>query len=288
VSGTRPEIAIRRAAVDDYPAFTRLFPELGIDDPLPSRAVWASAYVPFTRVATGDAKVLGYCYCQEYDDTGYVRNVAVAPGARRRGVGRALMEATARHLRSIGKTHWRLNVGPRNDAALALYEGLGMRTLYPSRAVRVPWTSLAALPAVGAATRARASGAARVRAPSPGSLTVRVLSPSRDAEVERLFDLPRGQLASLRDVGRLLFEAVADVAGRCIGLAVLAPAFPGAFPFRVVEVEAVRPLVEEMRAHVKGGAPLNLVIDDDERVVALLVEAGAEPRGDFLHLAGPL
>jgi ribosomal protein S18 acetylase RimI-like enzyme len=285
VGDARPAIVLRRATIDDYPAFARLFPELGVDDPLPSREAWASAYVPFTRVATDDTRargraddagaggadggeVVGYCYCQEYDDTGYVRNVAVAPGARRRGVGRALMEATGRHLRALGKTQWRLNVAPKNSAAIALYEGLGMRTLYASRAVRVPRASLGALPESGN--------------------TVRVLPPARDAQVERLFALPRGQLGSLRDIGRLLFEAVADAAGPCLGLAVFASAFPGAFPFRVVEIAAVRPLVDEMYAHVAGGAPLNLVIDDDERVVELLVAAGAEARAEFLHLGGVL
>jgi GNAT superfamily N-acetyltransferase len=264
----RPLISIRRATIDDYAAFARLFPELGVDDPVPSPEAWARAYVPFTRVATDDAEVLGYCYCQEYDDSGYVRNVAVAPGARRRGVGRALMEATARHLRVLGKTHWRLNVGPKNGAAIALYESLGMRTLYPSRAVRVPRTSLAALPAAG--TR------------------VRILPPAREAEVERLFGLPRGQLGSLRDIGRLLFEAVAGPTTPCLGLAVFAPTFPGAFPFRVVEIGALRPLIGEMYARTDGDAPLNLVIDADERVVKLLLDAGAEARAEFLHLAGPL
>jgi GNAT superfamily N-acetyltransferase len=261
-------VVIRRASAADYQAFARLFPALGVDDPLPGPEAWVSAYVPFTLIAAEDADVLGYCYTQEFDDTGYVRNVVVAPGARRRGVGRALMEATAWHLRAQGKAHWRLNVGPRNPAALALYESLGLRTLYASRALRVPWQAATSLPA------------------SPAQ--VHELPPARDEELEVQFALPRGQLAHARGVGRLVLAAATSAAARCLGLAVFSPAFPGAFPFRAVEDAAVRSLVEAMHRHVPACPHVSLVIDDDEPLVRLLLATGAEARGDFLHLAAPL
>ncbi|HVR01745.1 MAG TPA: GNAT family N-acetyltransferase [Polyangia bacterium] len=261
-------VVIRRASAADYPAFTRLFPQLGVDEPLPGADAWASAYVPFTLIAAEGADVLGYCYTQELDDTGYVRNVVVAPSARRRGVARALMEATAWHLRAQGKAYWRLNVGPRNAAALALYESLGLRTLYASRALRVPWQSATSLPA----SRAQVHG----------------LPPARDEELEREFALPRGQLAHARGVGRLVLAAAPSDDARSLGLAVFSPAFPGAFPFRAREDAAVRSLVEAMHTHVPACPHVNLVIDDDEPLVRLLVAAGAEVRGDFLHLAAPL
>jgi ribosomal protein S18 acetylase RimI-like enzyme len=265
------EVAVRLATADDYGAFTRLFPELGVDELLPTSAVWSTAFVPYTRVAQSlidGPEILGYCYAQEYDDTGYVRHLVVAPGARRRGVGRALMLATGRHLRAAGKTGWRLNVGASNAAAHALYARLGMRTLYASTAVRVPWTSLPALP------EARAQ--------------VRELPPARDAEIERLFALPRGQLTAARGTKRLILGALAE-AGACAGLAVFSPAFPGAFPFRALDQAAARPLLEAMRPHVEALCPyVNLVIDDDEPLARLLTAAGAEVRASFLHLGGAL
>jgi len=260
-------VAIRRASIEDYPTFVRLFPELGIDDPVPGRDAWAAGYAPFTLMASGDgADALGFAFTQEYADTGYVRNVVVAPEARRRGVGRALMEATARHLRGAGKARWRLNVGPQNVAARALYESLGMRALYTSRAVRLPWATAAALPA--------------------SDEVVDEGAPARDAELEALFDLPRGQLAAQRGVGRVVLAARAGE--RLRGVAVFAPAFPGAFPFRALERGAARRLIEAMRARVADRSHVNLVIDDDEGLVSLLVAAGAEVRGAFLHLAGAL
>jgi hypothetical protein len=143
-----------------------------------------------------------------------------------------------------------------------------MKVVYPSRAIRVPWTSVGSLPTV--------------------PIAVRILPPARDAAVEGQFALPRRQLASARGIGRLLLEATADGTGPSLGLAVLAPAFPGAFPFRVVDSHVIRPLLEAMHAHVPESTHVNLVVDDDERVVKLLVDAGAEVRGEFLHLVGAL
>jgi len=259
-------VVIRRASIDDYPTFTRLFPDLGIDDPIPGRDAWATGYVPFTLIAHADADTLGFAFTQEYADTGYVRNVVVATEARRRGVGRALMEATARHLRAAGKSRWRLNVSPQNLAARALYGSLGLRTLYASRAVRLPWSAAAALPASNA--------------------VVEESSAARDAELEALFDLPRGQLDAQRGMGRFVFAA--HDGGRPRGVAVFAPAFPGAFPFRALDRGAARRLVEVMRARVADRAHVNLVIEDDEALVSLLVVTGGEVRGDFLHLEGAL
>jgi RimJ/RimL family protein N-acetyltransferase len=49
----------------------------------------------------------------------------VAQGARRQGVGRALLEAAERWARSSGIAKIELHVFPYNDAALALYERAG-------------------------------------------------------------------------------------------------------------------------------------------------------------------
>jgi len=55
--------------------------------------------------------------------------VYVAPGARRRGVGRRLMEeALARLARAPGIEVVQLGVGVSNPAARALYEAMGFRT----------------------------------------------------------------------------------------------------------------------------------------------------------------
>ena len=49
----------------------------------------------------------------------------VARGSRRRGVGRALMEAAEEWARGVGVRKLELHVFPHNEPALALYESLG-------------------------------------------------------------------------------------------------------------------------------------------------------------------
>ena len=259
---------VRRASADDYPAFARLFPELLVDDPVPSLDTWSSVLAPSTWIAARDGEVLGYCFFQEYADTGYVRNVVVSPNARRGGVGRALMHATAEHLRSRGKGSWRLNVKPSNQAALALYERMGMRAKYSAKSLRLPWAASRALPA--------------------GSAVIRDLTPDRDAALESLFDLPRGQLAAARGLQRILLEAISSDGRSSVGLAVFDPKFPGAFPFRVTELGAVAPLLTAMHQHVPMDEHVNLVAEDDERLADLLGSVGARLRDEILHMEGVL
>lgn len=63
-----------------------------------------------TRVAGGEAEIL---------------TLAVAPAARRRGLGRALMLAAAARAASLGAAAMFLEAGTGNDAALALYARMG-------------------------------------------------------------------------------------------------------------------------------------------------------------------
>jgi ribosomal-protein-alanine N-acetyltransferase len=64
------------------------------------------------RVAAGEMEVL---------------TIAVPPWARRRGVGRALMQAALTLARQAGASACFLEVDVANDAAIALYERLGFR-----------------------------------------------------------------------------------------------------------------------------------------------------------------
>jgi hypothetical protein len=159
---------------------------------------------------------------------------------------------------------------PSNGAALALYRRMGLCPKYSAKSLRLPWSLLDALPS--------------------GTATVEIQHAQGDAAVERAFDLPRGQLANARTMGRLILVARSREgrAGPATGLAIFDAKFPGAFPFRVRELGALRPLLEAMRRYVPSDVYINLVAEDDERLVALLTDAGASLRHDILHLEGAL
>jgi GNAT superfamily N-acetyltransferase len=259
-------LGIRPARSDDYAAFAHLQPQMGSGDPTPGEEAWLSNIAPGTLVATLADKVAGYCFWQEYDDTGYVRNVVVDSTARRMGIGRALMRATAAHLRARGKTSWRLNVKPDNVAAIALYASMGMQTAYAGKAFLLPWRAVASLPSYGAA--------------------ISVARADRDAALEAAFALPAGQLARSRLIGRTIFEASDSTA--ILGFADFNPRFPGAFPFRVVDPRVARDLLTAMRALVPADDAVNLTVEDDEPLAILFLQAGARLRMEILHMVGGL
>jgi GNAT superfamily N-acetyltransferase len=282
-------LIVRRAGTSDYPTFARLFPELQVDDPAPERAAWEVGLAPWTWIAEvangtpGTASALGYLYCQEYLDTGYVRHVVVDPQARRSGVGRALMRFVGDALRQAGKSRWCLNVKPANVAALRLYESLGLEVAYPAVVIRLPCAAIAALGA---------------RSTSADGRAVRLLTPQRFALVEGGFGLPRGQLDAAARQGRLLMEAISDPLEQQapIGLAAFdlsSPSFPRAFPFRLRDGRVLVPLLQALKSHALPSSDhvllvLELVNADERAAVDRLVTAGAIVRDQVFHLAGRL
>jgi ribosomal protein S18 acetylase RimI-like enzyme len=74
--------------------------------------------------ARADGELAGVALCWK---TGFVKDLAVHPAYRRRGIGRALLLHVIEEYRRRAVSTIELKVDARNDAALALYESLGMR-----------------------------------------------------------------------------------------------------------------------------------------------------------------
>jgi ribosomal-protein-alanine N-acetyltransferase len=72
---------------------------------------------------------LGMIVCRAAVDDAEVLTIAVTPGAQRRGIGRALIEAAARAGCAAGATAMFLEVAVDNVSALALYERAGFRRI---------------------------------------------------------------------------------------------------------------------------------------------------------------
>lgn len=261
-------IAIRAALPADYPSYAQLFAELLIDDPVPSLELWLKEFAPTTWVAAEGGDVIGYCYVQAYADDGHVQNIVVAPWARNKGVGFALMQTAADHFRALGKAHWRLNVRADNTAALALYGSFGFQRQYSTKLERLPWSAMSALP--------------------PSDARVQELSPGRDQHVEQYFELTTGLLARLRDRGRTPLEATSRDGSETLGLAVFDQRLQRARPFRVIDVRAIAPLLETMRVLAPSSEHISLLADNDSRLAEILEGAGAEVRLETLHMRAAL
>jgi ribosomal-protein-alanine N-acetyltransferase len=77
----------------------------------------------------GGAALLGYVVAMIIADEGEIADLAVAPSARRRGVGGLLLDLAASQARDAGVHSIYLEVRESNSAAIALYESRGFGTI---------------------------------------------------------------------------------------------------------------------------------------------------------------
>ena len=122
---------IRDYAKEDLPAV------LAIQSACPQAAQWLAAdYAhlannpgPLLLVAEVDVEavpqVAGFAAFHQLFEDADLRNLAVAPECRRRGVARALIEAACHRLQQAGAKRLFLEVRVSNEPALLLYYSLG-------------------------------------------------------------------------------------------------------------------------------------------------------------------
>lgn len=261
---------IRPATAADYEAFARMFPELKTPDPTPSAATWERDLVPTTAIVEVDGAVCGYCYVQTLADAGYVRHLVVTPEGRGKGLGRALMDAALGTFRAAGAREMHLNVDPTNTPAVRLYESLGLRVAYGTRAVRFDWSLVNRLP------------------PKSGAHG-RELSREEHPAFEERFGMPKGLLAAQLAREGMCIIGLAGEDGAPLGVAAFNPPFPGAFPFKLAHEDWARPLLEAMRPRRSPlHADLQLVIENQPALAHRLVAEGARVVLDIVHMQGPI
>jgi ribosomal protein S18 acetylase RimI-like enzyme len=99
----------------------------------------ASARVWVARDEAG-GRVVGFLAARVRREVMHVEGLAVGKGARRRGMGRALVRAAVEHARDEGLRAVGLHVSVTNPGAVALYEAQGfvvtrrLREFYPPHA----------------------------------------------------------------------------------------------------------------------------------------------------------
>jgi len=80
-------------------------------------------------VAEADGSAVGYIGVQEICGEGYVTNVAVLPQYRRQGIGERLMREAVSGAKDRGCDFLSLEVRVSNEAAIRLYERLGLHMM---------------------------------------------------------------------------------------------------------------------------------------------------------------
>jgi GNAT superfamily N-acetyltransferase len=261
-------LAIRDATPADYEAYARLFPELGVDDRLPSRERFTSELLARTVIATDEDGIVGYALFEVLAEVGYIRNVVSDPARRRTGIGLAMMESLRQRFLARGATTWCLNVKPDNAVAIGMYERCGLRAAYRSWTLRL--RSSVELPPIPAGV---------TMAPSPST---------DDAVIEPMFGVLRGQLASARTrPSRQVPQLRRD--DQPVGIGVFSPAIPGAFPFRLLDPS----LAAAFLAHLRTLAPpdaryLQVVVEEDVALYEIVLALGAYLELEILHMRGAL
>ena len=116
-------------------AFSRLIPQLTADKPGPTRAILShlaessASRVFLARDLEGSGEIIGTATLVIVETPtrrqGWIEDVVVDAGARRRGVGRALTEACLEMARGLALDAVNLTSNPARTAANSLYQQMG-------------------------------------------------------------------------------------------------------------------------------------------------------------------
>jgi len=124
----RPDVELRRAARADLLSVFRIEKQ-SFGQPWPYAAFEGFVDAPAFFVAEADGAVVGYVVGDTVDAggarIGHIKDLAVAPEYRRRGVGRTLLSRALVALASSGTRRAKLEVRETNAAARSLYESFG-------------------------------------------------------------------------------------------------------------------------------------------------------------------
>ena len=113
---------VRPADARDLAAIAEI-ERVSFSDPWsPAQLASSLAVVATFLVAMLDGELAGYVIAQHAADQAEILNLGVAPAARRRGVGRALVRAAVARLRALAVRSIHLEVRESNRAAQQLYE----------------------------------------------------------------------------------------------------------------------------------------------------------------------
>ncbi len=262
-------MTLRPGRASDHGAFSRLFAELGVHDPVPGPERFAQTLVPLLTVAyrgDRDDDVIGYLTWRAYGATAHVVQLAVDPAVRGQRVGEQLLEHARGLARAAGCTRWYLNVKRDNAPALRLYERVGLGVEFESVAMKLAWDRV---PRV--------------------EVRERLAAPDEDDAIAATFGLPAERITAFRDRGSYKLVTLRDDRDAITGFAAFDPSFPGAATFCALHADLAVPLLEAMRHYADPAFDFVRVTVEGNRPLAdAALAIGAELTFELLRLSAPL
>jgi ribosomal-protein-alanine N-acetyltransferase len=127
----RIDATIRAFRAADAPAMARILREAPEAASWPEESYRESLRLPgmVSFVSEGDGSVTGFLIGRQVADEAEVLNLAVAPMARRRGAGGALLGAALEEFRARGVSRVFLEVRESNVTGITFYQGRGFSKL---------------------------------------------------------------------------------------------------------------------------------------------------------------
>jgi GNAT superfamily N-acetyltransferase len=261
------DVTIRPARADDYAAYTRLFAELEIPDPVASEEKFAQALVPVMQMACAPSgEVVGFVSWRTYGTLVHVMQVAVDREIRGQRVGERLLEHVRGAARAAGCQRWYLNVKRDNAPALRLYERCGFRFELETVATKIRWAQVPARETRGS-----------------------LVAADEDAVVSARYHMPLERLAMFRARATTRMVALRDAAGAIIGFTPFDVVFPGCAAFCADRPDLAAALLAEMRAHADPQVDfVRVTIEGNRPLADAVLSLGAELVFEILRLSAEL
>lgn len=259
-------LVIRAARASDHAAYVRLFAELGVPDPLPSVASFATAIAPRMWIAEEGSEVVGYVTWRPYGDTAHVVQLAVDRRLRGQRIGQRLLEHVRDVARAAGCARWYLNVKRDNASAQQLYQRVGLACELEALAMKIAWA----------------------RVPHT-AVRHRLAEPDEDAAIAARFGMPVERVRTFRARGTFQLVTLRDAANSIAGFAAFDPSYPGAATFCAAAAGLAGDLLAAMRPHADPAFDfVHVTVEGDRPLAEAVLALGAELDFEILRLGGPL
>lgn len=141
MSGTEGiDVAFRPATPADYAFYLEIYPDLGIDQPPVTQAVWRGHHLPNVTIVIQDSQPVGYIWTLRYPDTYYLTYLVVKRECRRRGIGTKALRHVREQARQLGFSKWLIDADVMHPIPYRMYIKAGLSKVGELHHLKAPYT----------------------------------------------------------------------------------------------------------------------------------------------------